>query len=83
MIVTLDSNVLVYAFVPPLHKNKEKRREWNDLHVKARKIYENIINGKHRLILPFAVIVEVASVVSSLTGKDEFGKDAALTTSRV
>jgi len=29
MDITLDSNVLVYAFVPPLHKNKEKREDWN------------------------------------------------------
>jgi len=78
MDITLDSNVLVYAFVPPLHKNKEKREEWKNLHTKARKIYEDVIEGKHRLILPFAVIVEVSSVVSMLTGKEEFGKDAAL-----
>lgn len=78
MDITLDSNVLVYAFVPPLHKNKEKREEWKNLHAKARKIYEDVIEGKHRLILPFAVIVEVSSVVSMLTGKEEFGKDAAL-----
>jgi len=78
MDITLDSNVLVYAFVPPLHKDKMKREEWKNLHTKARKIYESIIEGKHRLILPFVVIVEVASVVSLLTGKEEFGKDAAL-----
>ncbi len=78
MNLTLDSNVLVYAFVPPLHKNKERRKEWKELHIKARKIYEDVIKGKHRLILPFAVIVEVASVVSNLTGKDELGKDTAL-----
>jgi len=78
MNITLDSNVLVYSFVPPLHKNKEKRKEWNNLHVKARKIYENIIDGRHKLTLPFAVIVEVASVISSLTGKEELGKDTAL-----
>lgn len=78
MNLTLDSNVLVYAFVPPLHKNIEKRKEWNELHIKAKKIYEGVIEGKHKLILPFAVIVEVASVVSNLTGKDELGKDAAL-----
>lgn len=28
MDLTLDSNVLVYSFVPPLHKNKEKREEF-------------------------------------------------------
>jgi hypothetical protein len=28
MDITLDSNVLVYAFVPPLHKNKKKHEEW-------------------------------------------------------
>ena len=78
MILTLDSNVLVYAFIPPIHKNEDKRKEWNDLHVKARKIFEEIIGGKHKLILPFAVILEVASVVSSLTGKEELGKDTAI-----
>jgi len=78
MIFTLDSNVLVYAFVPPLHKNEEKRKEWKNLHDKAKKIYESIIEGKHRLVLPFAVILEVASVVSMLTGKEEFGIDAAI-----
>jgi len=78
MDITMDSNVLVYAFVPPLHKNKEKREEWKNLHTKAKKIYEDVIEEKHRLILPFAVIVEVSSVVSMLTGKEEFGKDAAL-----
>lgn len=78
MYITLDSNVLVYAFVPPLHKNKKKREEWNNLHIKAKELYEDVIKEKHRLILPFAVIVEVASVISLLTGKEEFGKDAAL-----
>lgn len=78
MDITLDSNVLVYAFVPPLHKDMKKREEWRNLHIKAKKIYESIIEGEYRLIIPFAVIVEVASVVSLLTGKEEFGKDAAL-----
>jgi predicted nucleic acid-binding protein len=78
MNITLDSNVLVYAFVPPIHKNKKRSEEWRDLHNKAKKIYEGIIEEKHKLILPFAVIVEVASVISMLTGKEEFGKDAAL-----
>lgn len=63
---------------PSLHKNKEKRKDWSDLHIKAKKIYEDVIEGKHKLILPFAVIVEVAPVVSNLTGKEEFGKDTAL-----
>jgi predicted nucleic acid-binding protein len=78
MDITLDSNVLVYAFVPPIHRNKEKREEWNNLHIKAKKIYESVIRGKQKLILPFAVIVEVASVVALLTGKDEYGKDVAM-----
>jgi len=78
MDITLDSNVLVYAFVPPIHKNEVKRKEWEYLHIKARKIYENVIREKHCLILPFAVIMEVASVISLLTGKEEYGKDAAL-----
>lgn len=30
------------------------------------------------MIIPFAVIIEVASVISLLTGREEFGKDAAL-----
>jgi predicted nucleic acid-binding protein len=30
------------------------------------------------LVVPFAVVVEVVSVVALLTGKEEFGKDAAL-----
>ena len=78
MDITLDSNVLVYAFVPPIHKNEVKRKEWENLHINARKIYENVIREKHCLILPFAVIMEVASVISLLTGKEEYGKDAAL-----
>jgi len=78
MNITLDSNVLVYSFVPPLHKNKKKREEWRTLHTKARRLFEDIIAGKHELVVPFAVVVEVASVVALLTGKEEFGKDAAL-----
>jgi predicted nucleic acid-binding protein len=78
MDITLDSNVLVYAFVPPIHKNEMKRKEWENLHINARKIYENVIREEHCLILPFAVIMEVASVISLLTGKEEYGKDAAL-----
>ena len=70
--------MLVYAFVPPIHNNEVKRKEWENLHINARKIYENVIREKHCLILPFAVIVEVASVISLLTGKEEYGKDAAL-----
>jgi predicted nucleic acid-binding protein len=77
MDITLDSNVLVYAFVPPIHRNKEKREEWNNLHIKAKKIYESMIRGKQKLILPFAVIVEVASVVALLSGKEEYRKDVA------
>jgi predicted nucleic acid-binding protein len=41
-------------------------------------LYEQVIGGKHNLIIPFAVLVEVASVIALLTGKEEFGKDAAL-----
>ncbi|MCG7850121.1 MAG: hypothetical protein MIO93_13235 [ANME-2 cluster archaeon] len=67
MDITLDSNVLVYAFVPPIHKNEVKRKEWENLHINARKIYENVIREKHCLILPFAVIMEIASVISLLT----------------
>lgn len=69
MDITLDSNVLVYSFVPPLHKNKKKRKEWENLHLKAKEIYEGVIGGRYRLILPFAVIIEVASVVSCLREK--------------
>jgi len=54
MDITLDSNVLVYAFVPPIHRNKEKREEWNNLHIKAKKIYESVIRGKQKLILPLS-----------------------------
>lgn len=78
MDITLDSNVLVYAFVPPIHKNEMKRNEWGDLHTNARKLYEDVLNENHRLIIPFAVLIEVASVISSLTGKEEYGKDAAM-----
>jgi predicted nucleic acid-binding protein len=78
MDITLDSNVLVYAFVPPLHKNRSKREEWRVLHAKAKRLYEDIIAERHRLIIPFAVVLEVASVVSLLTGKEELGKDAAI-----
>ena len=78
MDITLDSNVLVYAFVPPIHKNEVKRKEWKNLHINARKIYEDVIKEEHCLILPFAVIMEVASVISLLTGKEEYGKDSAL-----
>jgi len=78
MDITLDSNVLVYAFVPPIHKNEMKRKEWGDLHTNAKKLYEDILNKKHCLIIPFAVLIEVASVISALTGREEYGKDVAM-----
>ena len=77
MRLTLDSNVLVYALAPPLHKRVLRKRGWRELSEKASILFEDIIKGKHRLVIPYSVPVEIAAVVAILTGDEAKGKEAA------
>ena len=78
MDLTLDSNVLVYANIPPYHKDPKEFKRWEGLHKKSKQLFEDILRGKHNLIIPFSVLVEVASVISILTGKRDIAKDVAI-----
>ena len=51
--LTIDSDVLVYAFVKPTKKiYKEQFEEFAALHDKADRIYKSVIRGDHELVIP-------------------------------
>ncbi len=71
MKVTIDSDVLVYAFIEPTKKiYKEKYEEFKVLHDKADCIFKDVIHGDHELIIPSTVLIEVAIVMSRAVGSE-------------
>lgn len=69
MKVTIDSDVLVYAFVEPTKKTqKDNYEDFKVLHAKADSIFKDVINGNYELIIPSTVLVEVAIVMSRAVG---------------
>ncbi len=71
MKVTIDSDVLVYAFIEPTKKiYKEKYEEFKVLHDKADSIFKDVIQGDHELIIPSTVLIEVAIVISRAVGSE-------------
>ena len=71
MKLTIDSDVLVYAFVKPTKKiYKEQFEEFAALHDKADRIYKSVIRGDHELVIPSTVLIEVAIVMSRMVGGD-------------
>jgi predicted nucleic acid-binding protein len=69
MKVTIDSDVLAYAFIEP-NKDiyKEKYEEFETLHSKADSLFKDVIKGHHELIIPSTVLIEVAIVMSRAVG---------------
>jgi len=71
MKVTIDSDVLVYAFMEPNKKiYKEKYEEFKVLHNIADSIFKDVIHGDHELIIPSTVLIEVAIVMSRAVGSE-------------
>jgi predicted nucleic acid-binding protein len=69
MKITIDSDVLVYAFIEPTEKiYKENYEEFKILHSKADSIFKDVINGNYELIIPSTVLIEVAIVMSRAVG---------------
>lgn len=75
MHLVLDTNVLVYAFVSPEFVPKVRKDEWFALHSKARLLYEDILSGKHYLIIPSTVLIEMAAVISAMSGEEQARMD--------
>lgn len=76
MRILLDTNVYIYRFVPPQYVSSSDRSRWTDLHSKAKIVYDNILARKHQLIIPSVVLVEIASVVQSITGDEAIAAQA-------
>lgn len=75
MKITIDSDVLVYAFIEPSKKiYKENFEEFKVLHIKADSIFKDVINGDYELIIPSTVLIEVAIVMSRAVG-NKIAKD--------
>lgn len=69
MKVTIDSDVLVYAFIEPTKRiYKENYEKFIVLHAKADSIFKDVINGDYELIIPSTVLIEVAIVISRAVG---------------
>ena len=74
MKLTIDSDVLAYAFIEPTKKvYKERFDEFKVLHNKADYLYKCVIRGVHELIIPATVLIEVA-IVMSRTVEEETAK---------
>jgi predicted nucleic acid-binding protein len=74
MRLTIDSDVVAYAFIEPTKEvYKERFAEFKVLHNKADYIYRSVIRGVHELIIPSTVLIEVAIVMSRAVG-DEIAK---------
>ena len=71
----LDTNVLVYAFISPEFVPKARKEEWLTLNNNARLLYEDILAGKHELIIPSTVLIEMAAVISAMSGEEQARKD--------
>lgn len=70
MKLTIDSDVLAYAFIEPTKEvYKERFDEFKALHNKADYIYKGVIRGVHELIIPSTVLIEVAIVMSRAVGE--------------
>jgi predicted nucleic acid-binding protein len=71
MRLTIDSDVLVFAFIEPTQKiYKEKFEDFKVLHEKADHIYRGVIQGRHELIIPSTVLIETAIVVSRMATEE-------------
>ncbi|MCK4732083.1 MAG: PIN domain-containing protein [Methanophagales archaeon] len=71
MKLTIDSDVLAYAFIEPTKKvYKERFDEFTVLHNKADYLYKCVIRGVHELIIPATVLIEVAIVMSRTVGEE-------------
>jgi hypothetical protein len=69
MKLTIDSDVLAYAFIEPTEEvYKERFDEFKALHNKADYIYKGVIRGVHELIIPSTVFSE-NSIFMSLVCK--------------
>jgi len=77
VLLVTDTNVLVYAFLSPEFTPKAREEEWLSLHRKASILYEDVLAQKHSLIIPSVVLIEIASVIAGMTGKEEKAKKAA------
>lgn len=78
MILSLDANVFVYANIIGKNiKNREKREEWVQLHRKADILYNDVLKGRHEVIIPSVIVAEVCTVISRMTNLEEEGLNAA------
>lgn len=65
---TIDSNVIIKAFVPPLRRKEDNiYHQQMKFHTLARQIFEKIITEKIIMYIPSVVLIEVGAVVSRIT----------------
>jgi len=76
--ITPDSGVFIYRFInPDKIANEQKREEWKKKHDKAKAIYDYVVLGECTSIIPSAVLIEVASVISRMTANSSYGLTVA------
>lgn len=75
MLLVLDTNVLVYAFVSPEFVPTARKLEWVTLNKNARTLYEDILAGRHELIIPSSVLIEMATVISAMCDEEQARRD--------
>jgi predicted nucleic acid-binding protein len=71
---TIDSSVIVKGILKPMRKKQDKiLEEQTRLYGIASSIMDEINKGENELVIPNVAIVEVAAVVSRLTGIKDSG----------
>lgn len=72
-----DANVIVKGLVEPRRKKEDElfEREMR-LHKKAKEYLLGVEAGQIEMMIPSIALIEVACVVSRLTGDDELARDA-------
>lgn len=71
MRVLLDTNIYIYYYIPSNYVKKADEERWKQLRNKSRIVFESILAGKHKLIIPATILIEVAAKIFEFTGDEE------------
>ncbi len=75
---TFDTTVLAEGLVKPRREKKDAvYEERKKRHEKAKAFLREVETGEAVMYVPTAALVEIAAVVSRLTGKEERGREAS------
>lgn len=71
MRVLLDTNIYIYYYIPSNYVKSSDEKRWKSLRNKSRIIFESVLAGKHKLVIPAIILVEVAAKIFEFTGDEE------------